>query len=474
MVGIPHSGGCSTCLSRKVKCDETRPGCRRCAMKGLDCPGYTRPLEFRPQRPTDLARRRDRKPPKPTSRVIARKPNARPLLIPQITIDEILAPNLAYEALTAQTKESFYGFLMYYFPRTYSSFASRVDVNWMDFLRAISPTNFPQALMWVIRALIAFQMGTLQGNEQAIFCARHMYGRGLRHLRALLQTPAALSDESLASCILLGGYEILDGSSERSWISHTHGIRHIMNARGPAAHKSGVGRTLMLSFRPFLVSESFVVGEPCFLGDPEWTSLSDDIIKEDNRRRKGSPLGKIMDDVFNEVARCPGYYVIARDIIMSQNDPEPAVLDRLLRDIANAKERLRQLQAQLDIGQGMTPSKSFLGSIPVTYVDSLTQLSCDGITSIMALLGQLSTVLGADQKRRNAQREASLILGSNTASRQNPWRASAEKLSISPTNPHPALLCDPTTLTSSSRPIGDTLDRFSLDLGMRNLSLSGL
>lgn len=32
--------GCVTCKSRRVKCDEGRPSCRRCVRRGLECGGY--------------------------------------------------------------------------------------------------------------------------------------------------------------------------------------------------------------------------------------------------------------------------------------------------------------------------------------------------------------------------------------------------------------------------------------------------
>ncbi|KAJ5833024.1 hypothetical protein N7474_001335 [Penicillium riverlandense] len=36
--------GCAICKSRRVKCDEERPSCRRCVSTGRDCPGYTEEL----------------------------------------------------------------------------------------------------------------------------------------------------------------------------------------------------------------------------------------------------------------------------------------------------------------------------------------------------------------------------------------------------------------------------------------------
>ena len=46
MVGVPRSTGCQTCVSRRVKCDETRPSCLRCRKHGVDCPGYNRERKF--------------------------------------------------------------------------------------------------------------------------------------------------------------------------------------------------------------------------------------------------------------------------------------------------------------------------------------------------------------------------------------------------------------------------------------------
>ncbi|CAG7557537.1 unnamed protein product [Fusarium equiseti] len=39
-------GGCVTCRSRRVKCDEGRPGCSMCSIAGVDCGGYNKDLIF--------------------------------------------------------------------------------------------------------------------------------------------------------------------------------------------------------------------------------------------------------------------------------------------------------------------------------------------------------------------------------------------------------------------------------------------
>lgn len=40
---VDHSPGCLTCKQRRLKCDEGRPTCQRCAVSGRSCGGYSPP-----------------------------------------------------------------------------------------------------------------------------------------------------------------------------------------------------------------------------------------------------------------------------------------------------------------------------------------------------------------------------------------------------------------------------------------------
>ncbi|KAL2267259.1 hypothetical protein VTJ83DRAFT_4536 [Remersonia thermophila] len=46
--------GCRTCKARRLRCDETKPTCRNCTQKGLECPGYQQRLQWstKHERPT--------------------------------------------------------------------------------------------------------------------------------------------------------------------------------------------------------------------------------------------------------------------------------------------------------------------------------------------------------------------------------------------------------------------------------------
>ncbi|KAL3447036.1 hypothetical protein BJX65DRAFT_102237 [Aspergillus insuetus] len=409
--------------------------------------------------------------PQAPSRMVARTPNRPAILLPRLAIDELVAPRLAEQALSTQTTESFHGWLMYYFPRSYSSFFSRVDTNWMDFLRGLQPSVRSHALMWAVRALVMFQMGTLQGNANAIDCARSMYGRGVGCLRSLLQTSYALTEEALAASVLLGGYEILDGSSEDTWIAHTRGIRQIMSARGAAAHKTGISRTLLLSFRPFLVAESFVLGEPCFLADPEWISITKDLYKEEEQNGE-STLGRIMDYAFNEITKCPGYYANTRAILAPQAETNPIALETLLGSISESKECLQNLKAQLlNIpGDEKLISTAAPRQSITPYVKSSAQLTCGGIESSLAMLDQLTSVLQSDCDRRS---RASTVSPASIC-QKNPWQVPlAQESKLYNNGPSKTIRDDSAKSPNPSfnvQSIGDRLDKFSLNMGVASMS----
>ncbi|KAL4808121.1 hypothetical protein BDV18DRAFT_96211 [Aspergillus unguis] len=52
MPGVPSNKACERCKKRHVKCDETRPHCRRCTDSGVECPGYVQMRKFIDQGPS--------------------------------------------------------------------------------------------------------------------------------------------------------------------------------------------------------------------------------------------------------------------------------------------------------------------------------------------------------------------------------------------------------------------------------------
>ncbi|KAL4732839.1 hypothetical protein BDV11DRAFT_201238 [Aspergillus similis] len=438
MVGVPRSRGCLRCISRRVKCDQFRPKCLRCTSQGSKCPGYDRGFKFQDQT-RSVAQRHGRSP-----------------------IDEAFAPNLGQQAIDLQTQESFDGWLKYHFPNYAASFSCRVDVDWMGFIRGQWST-FPQALVWAVRALTSLHRGATLGDEQAIMCARHMYGRGIRHLVSLLRTRAALSDETLAAAILLGGYEILDGSSEWSWITHSRGISYLFCARGPAAHRRGMGRTLMLCWRPYIVADAFIHAVPCFLGDYEWPSIlmSEEVARAEELEQRGSLLGQTMDYAFIEVAKCPGYLAATKHIEASNAGSDSAIFRSLMDRMLISRENLVQYNNLLETND---PPVSFVGVIPVVHARTLVQQSRDGINFAIALINQLMTML-----RSHLSRRTNNITGRHSYKpEEDPWRRVAQNQHKSQTRQLPASRVSE-EVDLSALDVRDRLDNFSLTMGMGSL-----
>ncbi|KAL4863360.1 hypothetical protein BDV12DRAFT_177539 [Aspergillus spectabilis] len=438
MVGVPRSKGCLRCINRRVKCDESRPGCLRCISQGSKCPGYNRGFKFQDQ-----------------TRSVAERHG-------RTSMDEAFAPNLARKSVDGQTKELFDGWLRYHFPIFAASFNCRVDIDWMDFIRGQWST-FPQALVWAVRALTTLHRGATQGDKQAIMCARHMYSRGIRHLASLLQTRAALSDQTLAAAILLGGYEVLDGSSEWSWIAHCRGISHLLCARGPAAQRRGMGRTLMLCWRPYIVADAFIHAVPCFLGNYEWASIlmSEDVARAEEQQQKGSLLGQTMDYAFIEVAKCPGYLAAAKTLVTSNTGSGSTVVGDLMDRMLISRENLVQYIRMLETND---PPASFVGVIPAIYAGTLVQHSRDGINFAIALIDQLMTVLRSHLSRRTS----TLTSICSDKSEKDPWRLVAQNQTTRFNAQLPASRV-PEDLDLSAFGVKDQLDKFSLTMGMGSL-----
>lgn len=327
----------------------------------------------------------------------------------------------------------------------------------MDFLRSGWPT-FSPALVWSVRALVALLFGASHGDRQAIMCARHMYSRGIRHLAFVLQSPAALADETLAAAILLGGYEVLDGSSGRSWIVHARGIAQLMRARGPAAHEQGMGRTMLMAWRPYLVADAFIHGSPCFLGNQEWTqkAMTKEIARAENEQGLGSFIGQLTDYAFNEVAKCPGYLAATKEILTAGTSATIVKLSSLIGDILESKKNLVQLEGML---ASTDPSPHSVGVIPAMHATAWLRGSREGVTSAIAFLDYLATILhrpGSMIRPGDTRDDHALSLP--TASRA--LDGSAGESYSSKDSDHIHL---------DTYAIGNQLDQFSLTMGMGSL-----
>jgi hypothetical protein len=134
-------------------------------------------------------------------------------------------------------------------------------VNWFEVARD-STGRSGQTVDWALRSLGSLQIGRQQRDQRQLAASREMYGRALRQLSRLLSKPSsALTDETLMAACLLGVYELVMRTGQQPWLLRSRGISQLFRIRGPRAHVRGMGRTLLVSIRSFLVFEALSRGE---------------------------------------------------------------------------------------------------------------------------------------------------------------------------------------------------------------------
>ncbi|KAL6228677.1 hypothetical protein BDW75DRAFT_235725 [Aspergillus navahoensis] len=377
MVGVPRSKGCLACLRRRVKCDETRPECQCCRRRGLPCPGYARDRKFY----YHFSVNRQPEHMKAISLKFQSPPGyVHRELLPLTSINEIPFPDLVGTALDQQCREGFCMFVDSIFPGIYYGYSTRVGVNWFDVARGQQYVA-GEAIDWAVRTIGIWQLGKAQGDQRQVIASREMNS-------VLVGT-----DATLGAAILLGIYEVVNATDQESWLLHSRGISHLFRLRGPKQHASGFGRTLLLSFRGYLVFEAFIRSEACFLESEEWRAILSETLQDERRRGTSCQLSELIEYAFNEIAQCPGYFMKAKAVVSSV---KTTAIERenLIHALRRSRNILLNLESEILAGikaHALSDENKtdFSGSIPVSIAEVLAKFSFEGIRSANALVQQL-------------------------------------------------------------------------------------
>lgn len=317
-------------------------------------------------------------------------------------MDQVVAPSLAAKNIDLQCREGFCTFLDTKYRYQYYGHSCRLGVTWFDMVRS-NQYSGAEAFNWGLRSVGALQMGRALQDYRLVHASREMYGRALHHMARTLNNPALVTaDTTLAAAILLGGYEMANVTGGKAWVLHSRGISHLYQLRGARAHADGMGRTLLLSFKGFLVYEALLNGESCFLEDEEWKQIIPQMIEDEKRRGKSSRLGALIDYAGYEIARCPGFVKRTRSLV-AKIDASDDERESLVKSITECQRTLYEYQAEMTAGV-TTSRKSqetdFAGVISADLVGPLWDYTMQGVNAAIAILNQLLTVLRADRTRR--------------------------------------------------------------------------
>ncbi|KAL4862832.1 hypothetical protein BDV12DRAFT_178311 [Aspergillus spectabilis] len=235
------------------------------------------------------------------------------------SMDSIRAPTLAAKSLDLQTREVFNTLVStILFPATYAAFYKRVDQDIIAFMRDDQRAQCP-AIEWMVRCYATWFFAKQHDDDEQLSQSRYIYGVLLRYLRFLLDDPRKRTAEvTLVLAILLGVYELLDGTSPDAWLVHMKGVREIMRQRGAAMHLNGFSRTIFLSCRAFFIAEAFVNQQACFLAESDWAYTNAKGFEREERAGRGSKLVSIIDKGYREIVRAPGLAAQTRALVVSE------------------------------------------------------------------------------------------------------------------------------------------------------------
>lgn len=283
-----RSSGCYTCRKRKIRCDQGRPGCKRCVTHGVPCPGY------RDDGPAQSPWRDQ------TLEVVAkalRQGNSRgkvsaaeaaaharvlylgPGLMADVSKQAIALLNPVPRDLFSpilQRKQLHGTFLDVYLPKSRSNDAPALDHNCF-FQALLAKDSSEPALQQSLDALSLVALGSLRQDPRLLHQAVHSYGLALSSLaKALAKPETAGTDDTLAAATVMGSCSLYDeiGKTDNSWGKHVTGLQQLIAAKGPQNLNSTLALLLFSNTRHGALIWSLIKREAPYMALPAWRALA--------------------------------------------------------------------------------------------------------------------------------------------------------------------------------------------------------
>ncbi|KAI1623181.1 hypothetical protein EDD37DRAFT_651361 [Exophiala viscosa] len=306
MVG-PRSRGCRKCVDRKVKCDELRPGCDRCAKANVKCPGYG--LIFRFHDTVVLGSEASgqkavfeqvtsnedstRRPLVTTSSRQVRKPELRGQKSQKLAVaTQSRNPQPLLKSISTKSTRNAE------FVATFiNGLPQRLwyTKNWFAW---ICRSDDDPTLNTATRALVKANGALVYKDDSLVAQSRHEYGDALRSLRDSIAHPRQSRLGALQNSVLvLSIFELYDVFLARHstdltlkgvvdprdkalwlkpsiWMHHAQGIQQLMRTQPPESYKhTDANRFLYISMRDTFILLAYNNQTSCFLEEPAWQSI---------------------------------------------------------------------------------------------------------------------------------------------------------------------------------------------------------
>ncbi|KAL2133441.1 hypothetical protein VTI74DRAFT_2327 [Chaetomium olivicolor] len=279
--GGKPSRGCRTCRARRIKCDEGKPTCMRCARSKRECGGYRPEFEIVHRDQTGSTLRRLRR---KTTEVKEPQPSRnRPYVFVQEELQACgrFSPSPSPEATLTVPLVN----------RAWCHFASNFILmplgvaphGFMDYLVPLMESDRPGSALHHAFYACAFALLGNRARADGVDLGQLSLKE---HTLALAQTHKALgdpvavtADSTLAAVLMLCLYESITAVKESrmlAWRTHIDGAVQILKTRRhEQISQTRIGALLFTAVRHHLVSRSLSSGIPLPFGADWWMSGGD-------------------------------------------------------------------------------------------------------------------------------------------------------------------------------------------------------
>lgn len=268
----PRSNGCRVCVSRRVKCDGTRPVCLRCQKAKLKCDGPPGPPVLFQDETEAITRKFGQQ---SFSRSRQRSTSPGPSTANDSPSAQLVHPDLfPTPSVPGPLEHPAEDVYCSFFLSTFFNLGSLNDLRqaqqtWLLTCYEDADT-FPLANI-AARALFTAYFARVSPESDLDTAAKHLYGEALTRLRADLSTQIKSQQLDVVSAItLLALFECLSLASIEGWSRHIHGMRAVFEMLGPSFFAEGPARAIFAFARPMLLQAARFQREPSFLGHDEW------------------------------------------------------------------------------------------------------------------------------------------------------------------------------------------------------------
>ncbi|KAG9556538.1 hypothetical protein KCU79_g10139, partial [Aureobasidium melanogenum] len=312
----PRSTGCANCRKRKIKCDEGRPGCKKCQIHNTPCPGYrgikpdglewrdeTQAVSMRVERAwrtgsgsssSENSSDSDSGAP-PTKRVEELSLFAKPAVTGYTVI-----PQAIFSAATNRS-QMFDVSMRLYRPTTLDEQPLRAHISDFSCIQKTITSKSSPALLAAIDTISLLQLGVSYQDQAFFEHARRRYGQALTALVVALNKPNVLGNNDV-----LGAMKILEFcelfrpvAQQGSWISH--------------------------------ILQGVLKRKAIIFAEPKWMAVT-----------KNTPYTDSSPRLFDILIHIPGLFERADNLIASG---EPTYLSGVVSDLVTAIEQLHDWEA---------------------------------------------------------------------------------------------------------------------------------